>query len=79
MFINTLSESYDRLKKAMSLIDWNRGYLISCFNDKFYSLAIEMLNLKYMSLPDHPTLTAVYYLSQEKAAKFDVKLVEFLN
>lgn len=79
MFINTLSESYDRLKVAMSLVDWDRGYQISCFNDKFFSLTIEILKTHNMSLPNHITLTEVYHISQEKAAKFDIKLDEFFE
>lgn len=60
--------SNEKLKKALNLLDWTRGYLISAFLRRHRSAVMDIISSKKLKVQSD-SLTFLYFLSKEDAKK----------
>lgn len=65
-------QSSERLRVALSLLDWTRGYQISTFLAKYHDIVLEVLDANKMFRETENTLTAVYFLPRSKAKLLEI-------
>lgn len=68
MFLNSLSDSNDKLARILDLLDWSRGFKVSTFRKKHRSAVVDIINSKNLSR-DFDSETLVYYIAKEDAMK----------
>lgn len=74
LFIYTLNKSLDRLKTALSLLDWSNGYKVSSFASKHHPAIEWIVETKNLKL-EYDSLTYLYYFPKEDAKGVEVKYV----
>lgn len=72
LFLNSLNCSNDRLKRAMSLLDWSTGYKVSSFLERHRQAVLDVVDEKQLQ-KEYDSQTALYYLPKEKAEEFVVE------
>lgn len=65
-------QSTDRLKVALSLLDWTRGYQVSTFLAKYHDIVTEVLDANNMFRETEDTLTSVYFLPRSIAKQLEI-------
>jgi hypothetical protein len=68
ILIYSLEMSNEKLKKALSLLDWSKGYLVSAFLRRHRSAVIDTISSKKLKV-ESDSLTFLYSLSKEDAKK----------
>lgn len=74
MFVNSLSDSNEKLAKILNLLDWSKGFKVSTFRKKHRPAVVDTVNAKNLSR-EFDSETLLYYLPKEEAVKLTVKCV----
>lgn len=70
MFINTLEDSHQRLKKLLSLLDWSKGFQVHAVLKRYRPLILEMVEQKNLAV-EMEFHTYMQYLTKDEAEHFD--------
>lgn len=74
MFVNTLSESNDKLAKILNLLDWSKGFIVRSFRKKHRPAVVDTVNAKKLGR-EFDSEMILYYMPNEDAVKLIVKYV----
>lgn len=66
MFIYTLEKTCHKLKRALLLLDWSKGYKISSFLQRHRSAVLEVVDSKKLER-EYDSLTYLYFLPKDEA------------
>lgn len=72
IFLNSLSESNEKLTKILDLLDWSRGFKISTFREKQRSAVVDTIDARNLSR-EFDSETLVYYKPKEDSLKMTVE------
>lgn len=72
MFLNSLSDSNEKLANILNLLDWSRGFKVSTFRKKHRSAVVDTVIAKNLSR-EFDSETLLYYMPKEEAIKLAVK------
>lgn len=71
LFLNSLSDSNDKLARILDMLDWSRGFKVSTFRKKHRSAVVDTLNAKNLNR-EFDSETLVYYMPKENAVRITV-------
>jgi hypothetical protein len=71
LHIYSLELSNEKLKRALSLLDWSNGYKVSAFLRRHRSAVMDVIQNKRLKI-ESDSLTFLYYLPKEDAKKMNL-------
>lgn len=70
MFVNTLDETHQRLRKLLNLVDWSKGFQVHAVIKRYRPLILEVVENKNLAV-ELEFQTYMQYLPQEETEHFD--------
>lgn len=70
LFVNTLEDSHQRLKKLLSLLDWSKGFQVHAVLKRYRPLILEIVDQKSLAV-EMEFHTYMQYLAKDEAEHFD--------
>jgi hypothetical protein len=68
LFVYTLDLSNEKLRRALSLIDWSAGFKVSSFLKRHRSAVLDVVQEKKLKL-EYDSHCYLYFLSKEEVKK----------
>lgn len=71
LFLNTLNVSNERLRIALSLLDWSAGYKVSSFLERHRAAVVDVVNSQQLK-KEYDSLTLVYHMPHDEAIHMEI-------
>ncbi|XP_055918700.1 uncharacterized protein LOC129950806 [Eupeodes corollae] len=75
LFLSTLNPSNERLRIALSLLDWSRGYKVSSFLERHRPAVVSVVE-SYKLHKEYDSLTLVYHMPRSEAIQMKIDCPE---
>ncbi|XP_055838916.1 uncharacterized protein LOC129906945 [Episyrphus balteatus] len=72
LFLNTLNPSNERLRIALSLLDWSGGYKVSSFLERHRPAVLDVVDTQLHLQKEYDSLTLVYHMPRDEAIQMEI-------
>jgi len=75
LLVNSLSDSHERLRRALTLLDWTKGFEIAGLQEKHRAAVLEAINIKGVEI-EPEEMTYSYFLGKDQGKQLKIKPID---